>query len=231
MRDDFLDPQCRPCTLDIYVIRSAILRALKDAMPRFSGTLVDVGCGDMPYRSLFTDAGGAVQVYIGLDVDNALHRKPDLQWNGTTIPLADKTADCILATEVLEHLPDPGIVLKEICRVLRPGGAFFFTTPFIWPLHEVPNDQYRFTPFSLGRHLWEAGFTEIDVKPLGGWNSALAQMIGLWVRRSLSPGVVRTILTWATLPVIWGLVKSDRLPTGFTESQMVSGLTGIAVKR
>jgi len=88
-----------------------------------------------------------------------------------------------IATEVFEHCPDPEIVMKEIWRVLKLGGILFFTVPFLWNLHETPYDEYRYTPFALKRHLTQSGFTEIEIKAMGGWDAALAQMLGLWVRR------------------------------------------------
>jgi len=73
--------------------------------------------------------------------------------------------------------------MKEIWRVLKPGGILFFTVPFLWNLHEIPYDEYRYTPFALKRHLTQSGFNEIEIKAMGGWDAALAQMLGLWVRR------------------------------------------------
>jgi hypothetical protein len=52
MLEQFLAPSCTPRNLDIFLVRSAILRALQDTAQYFSGTLLDVGCGYMPYKSL-----------------------------------------------------------------------------------------------------------------------------------------------------------------------------------
>ena len=53
----------------------------------------------------------------------------------------------------------------------------------LWPLHDVPYDECRYTPFAIKRHLRNAGFEQFRLKPLGGWDASLAQMIGLWILR------------------------------------------------
>ena len=132
---------------------------------------------------------------------------------------------------MLEHCPEPEIVLKEVFRVLKPEGVFFFTVPFLWNLHEVPNDEYRYTPFSLERHLKNSGFNNIEIKATGGWHAAMAQMLGLWVRRSPMSNAKRNWLSVLLKPVIRFLIKIDKTAqVTFTEGQMITGLYGIATK-
>jgi hypothetical protein len=52
--------------------------------------------------------------------------------------------------------------------MLKPGSLLFFTVSFLWPLHDVPRDAYRYTPFALERHLRNSGFAQIKLKALGG---------------------------------------------------------------
>jgi len=235
---DFLDPPLVPSNLDRYVIRSSILRAFKRTLPRLHGVLLDVGCGQMPYKPLLCADGSLVEQYLGLDFQSGRHSKhcqPDLIWDGKTIPLDDGTIDSVIATEVFEHCPDPETVMKEIWRVLKPGGILFFTVPFLWNLHETPNDEYRYTPFSLERHLAQAGFSHIEINAMGGWDAALAQMIGLWTRRRLKGSnrrqkLLRETLSRLTLPLIGFLYRRDRPPEDFKEGTMIAGLAGTASK-
>lgn len=222
-------------TLDIFYIRHSIFRALKKYLPKFTGNLLDIGCGKMPYRD-FVLTHSKVKKYVGLDIETALAYdtaiKPDYTWDGVTMPFNDASFDCAIGTEVLEHCPEPEVVLKEVYRFLKPGGVFFFTVPFLWNLHEVPHDAYRYTPFSLERHLKNSGFTEITTKATGGWHASMAQMLGLWVRRSPMASKKRVILSKLLKPIIKYLIKLDKPETvQFKEGQMITGLYGVAKKR
>jgi SAM-dependent methyltransferase len=157
--------------------------------------------------------------------------KPDLLWDGKTIPLADNSIDCAIATEVFEHCFEVEPVMREIWRVLKPGGSLFFTVPFLWPLHEVPYDAVRYTPFSLNRYLEKVGFSKIDLRALGGWDASFAQMIGLWSRRRLMSKRKRKFISMLALPIIRYLLKKDRATTVlFKESSMITGIKGVAYK-
>lgn len=156
--------------------------------------------------------------------------KPDLFWDGKQIPLEDKTVDCALATEVFEHCPNPEIVMREALRVLKPGGFIFFTVPFLWSLHDVPHDEYRYTPFALERHLRNSGFYHIKLEALGGWDASLAQMIGLWARRRPISPWKRAILSRLLTPVVRYLTEHDQQPSVFSNSTMITGITGTAFK-
>lgn len=228
LQREFLEPQCRVTRLDNYAVRRAIVQALRTQLPHFSGTVVDIGCGHMPYRSLVLTAPSRANKYIGVDLTHNIYRKPDLEWDGITLPLESGTVEVVLATELLEHCPDPELVMKEAFRVLKPGGILFFTVPFLWPLHDVPHDQYRYTPFALERHCRKTGFEETAINALGGWDASLSQMIGLWVRRRPMATRTRTILSWLVLPLVRYLHANDELPQQFEESSMCTGFWGIA---
>ncbi len=220
--------------LDAYFIRTSILKALNNDIKFFKGHLLDIGCGKMPYKNYILNHS-AVEKYIGLDIESALMYdcdvKPDYTWDGITMPFEIDQFDSAFGTEVLEHCPKPEIILKEVNRVLKPGGVFFFTVPFLWPLHEVPHDEFRYTPFSVKRFLQEAGFENIQIKATGGWHASMAQMIGLWVRRAPLKRRTKTILSYILKPVIKYLIQKDEfLKKNFTESQMITGISGIAYK-
>lgn len=226
--DPFLDPRGVPSRLFDYRLRRDIRDALAAQLPRFTGTLLDVGCGDMPYKPLLT----GVTRYIGLDVEGGMHGRPDLCFNGVHIPLRDAEVDCAIATEVLEHCPEPEALLREIARVLKPSGVFFFTVPFFWPIHEAPHDYHRFTPFALRRMLERGGFGQVEIAAHSGWDASLAQMIGLWTRyRGMRPWK-RRVLSWLLLPVVHLLNAIDKKSTDpNSECTMTTGFSGTARKR
>ena len=235
MNNQFIDVKLKHANLDRFVIRKAIFEAIKKNLSGFTGDFLDVGCGKMPYKEYILK-NSSVNEYVGLDIESALiydeNCSPDLLWDGNKIPLEENSFDCAFATEVLEHCPEPEVVLKEVLRVLKPGGHFFFTVPFLWNLHEVPNDEYRYTPFSLERHLKNSGFNTIEIKATGGWHASMAQMLGLWVRRSPMPDKKRNFLAYFIKPIMKYLIKIDSPEKiKFTDGQMITGLYGTAYKK
>lgn len=234
MSDNFTEIAMTTANLDRYLVRTSIFEALKISSQNFAGNLLDIGCGKMPYREyLLRDS--PIDSYTGLDIESAIEYdssiSADFTWDGVTMPFENDSYGCAFGTEVLEHCPDPECILCEVHRVLKPGGVFFFTVPFLWNLHEVPHDEYRYTPFSLERHLKNSGFKEIDIKALGGWHASMAQMLGLWVRRSPMTPRMRKILSYVLLPIVRKLITLDgKNKPSFVEGQMITGLYGIARK-
>lgn len=234
LKDNFINIPFTVKNLDRYIVRISIFKALKNNLSKFSGRLLDAGCGKMPYREYILDNSNVHQ-YVGLDIESAKiydkHVRPDVTWDGKLMPLQDAEFETVFATEVLEHCPDPEDFLNEVYRVLKPQGIFFFTVPFLWNLHEVPNDEYRYTPFSLERHLRNCKFSEISIHATGGWHASLAQLLGLWVRRAPINRVMRAILSVFFMPLIRLLMRLD---TGkeihFKEGTMITGLYGLAKK-
>jgi hypothetical protein len=204
--------------LDIYYVRKSILRALESNLSRFKGIVLDVGCGIMPYRELILERNKNVTSYVGLDYENSLDPeyamgKPDLFWKGDIIPVNDNTADVIIATELFEFL--------------------FYTVPFLWNLHLIPYDEYRYTPFSLKRHLMNAGFMNIEMRALGGLDASLAQMMGIWYNNRPLKASHKKYLGSIFIALINRLIKADAKvdkATLFTEGSMITGITGTASK-
>lgn len=232
--DDFTNLKITKNNLDVYQIRVKIFNFIKSSLSLFSGEILDVGCGKMPYKKYILE-NSKVTEYIGLDIDDALvydkKIKPDYTWDGIRMPFENDTFECAIGTEVLEHCPNPEIILKEIYRVLKPGGVFLFTVPFLWNLHEVPHDEYRYTPFSLERHLKNSGFRDVTIKATGGWHASMAQMLGLWVRRSPMRHKKRQLLSWLVKPAIKYLISLDKPErVQFKNGQMITGLSGFVKK-
>lgn len=84
---------------------------------------------------------------------------------------APDSADLILLLEVLEHLYDPVLALKNVKSTLRPGGKLVVSAPFLYPFHADPFDYYRYTDVGLEHLLKE--FDDIRVYRLGSrWTVA-----------------------------------------------------------
>lgn len=193
----------------------------------FSGDLLDVGCGEMPYKNLILESS-RVKNYVGVDIENESYQrvlKPDLFWDGEKLPVADKCYNCSLLIEVLEHVQDPESVLSEVHRILKEGGYLLITVPFLWPLHDVPYDEYRYTPFALKRLMKEAGFKIIKMEGFGSWHASMASMIALYCRRALT-GRKRSVASRLMKPLISYLHRKDEKldKTNLNKGHMLTGI-------
>lgn len=141
---------------------------LKMLLPACRGTVLDVGCGAQPYRQLLPSGA----CYLGIDTINAQahfgYDMPDtLYFDGPRWPVADASVDTVIATETLEHVPDPEVFLSEARRALRPGGTLILTVPFSARWHYVPHDYWRFTPSGLKQLLVGQRFNDLRVYARG----------------------------------------------------------------
>ncbi|MDD2680637.1 MAG: class I SAM-dependent methyltransferase [Patescibacteria group bacterium] len=222
--DDFIYIKFRRHTASIYFIRKSIFTALKDNIKYLKGKLLDIGCGKMPYKNYILD-NSEVTTYLGIDIDTAIvydsNVKPDIIWDGKNIPEGSNCFDSILATEVLEHCPEPEVIFKEAFRVLRDGGVMFITTPFVFPLHESPHDEYRLTPYSIERMAKNSGFKHVDIFPLGGVNAVLAQVIFSYKNKYIKLFLI---------PLIYLLIKFDKKTEIFKDGVLFTGICAILKK-
>jgi SAM-dependent methyltransferase len=104
------------------------------------------------------DLGDRV-IDVGVDVGNprrwispgyqtlGLGDAEDIHGDVLALPLDDNSIDGFVLTEVLEHCTDPPRAIREVWRVLKPGGLLLVTSPFVWPEHATANyrDYWRFT--------------------------------------------------------------------------------------
>jgi len=236
---DYRDLKLTHKNMDVYFpLTQKVAYIQKIAPVYFNGVLLDLGCGRMPYKKLIEEKSGITQ-YIGMDIENPVYQqdafKPDLFWDGKTIPLESSSVNTVILVEVLEHTPDPANILKEVNRVLATGGVVFITVPFVWNLHDVPYDEYRYTPFALERMFQQAGFSDIVIETFGNWHAAQAQFLACWVRRSYMSKSARKILSRLLLPVVKYLYKKDQViykdySRKFVEGAMCTGFSVIAKK-
>ena len=76
----------------------------------------------------------------------------DITKNNSTI-IKDNTFDFVLCTEVLEHTIQPFDAIKEIYRILKPGGILFLSVPCNFRIHGPLPDNLRFTQYGIQKAL------------------------------------------------------------------------------
>jgi SAM-dependent methyltransferase len=127
------------------------------------GTVLDIGCGTAPYRDEISHLGSA---YIPVDWPNSRHQMSHVRVFADVaqaLPFSDAVANTIVAFQVMEHLAEPEVFLKECYRLLAPGGRLILTLPFLWPVHEAPHDFFRYTSHGLSYLLNKHGFDVIEI--------------------------------------------------------------------
>ncbi len=125
-------------------------------------TLVDLGCGEMPYRDTIERTGTS---YQGADLDDRADLKIDTTGR---VDLHDQSADAVLSVQVLEHVRDLDAYCREIRRLLRPDGKLFLSTHGTWLYHPHPEDHRRWTRTGLAADLESRGFRVEEMKALVG---------------------------------------------------------------
>ena len=88
-----------------------------------------------------------------------------MRGDATRLPFADATFDCVVTSEVLEHIQDDVAAIAELARVLRPGGSLAVTVPTWWPekINWMLSDEYH-APISVGGHVRIYSATELKAK-------------------------------------------------------------------
>jgi SAM-dependent methyltransferase len=111
--------------------------------------------------------------------------------------------DLVIAEQVFEHILWPYRAGRNVHAILRPGGYFLVTTPFLLPIHEVPVDCSRWTPLGMKHFLAECGFAidDIQVDSWGNKPCVKANLNG-WVtyvrwRHSLRNDPKFPVVVWA----------------------------------
>lgn len=134
--------------------------------------VLDVGAGSAPYRKAFAHCEYQSQDFAQLKPDQLRYRgygAIDYVCDASAIPVPDASFDAVLCTEMLEHVPEPIRVVRELARILKPEGLLILTAPLGSGIHQEPFHFYGgYTPYWYRRFLPEAGFDRIQIEPNAG---------------------------------------------------------------
>ena len=144
---------------------------LKNIADKAQGEILDIGCSKIqnPYLN--------PKKTIGVDLDipeNPIYSVIQSDLN-EKLPFKEAMFDTVTAGEILEHLENPLFTLKEIYRILKPGGALIVTIPngwldmFMMYLNKSQEHIMIFCPNLFFRILKEANFKSIQFKRITKW--------------------------------------------------------------
>jgi SAM-dependent methyltransferase len=172
-------------TNPFFIARRGLMKNIKEVSAEVKGRVLDVGCGNKPYKELFS-----FSEYIGVDIDNPGHdhsnEDVDVFYDGKTLPFSENSFDSVITNQVLEHVFTPEKFLFEINRVLKSDGTLLLTVPFVWDEHEQPNDFARYSSFGLRYVLENSGFQIVSSKKSVADFRVVFQIAILFVYKKIS---------------------------------------------
>lgn len=199
------------------------------APPRTPPRILDVGCGPGNTLRRLARWGTAVGFDFSPDALGFARGKGlgrVVSGDSTALPIQSGSIDCVVALDVIEHVADDGAALREIARVLRPGGSFLLTVPAsmaLWRYHDVAYGHFRrYRRRELVERVRDAGLTieacdffkSLFFLPL--WILARLEALGLLPRRDNFYAVPRWLNAVLESAIVWerrsGL--AGRLPFG-----------------
>ena len=145
---------------------------LSDAVPP-GDIVLDYGCGNRPYAQILSQK---FKRYVGADLQG--NTAADLILDEECkLPITTPLADCVLSSQVLEHVADPRAYLAEALRVLKPRGTLVLSTHGAWQYHPDPEDNWRWTVSGLQLEIRRAGFEIVRVDSV---LSRVSAVLMLW---------------------------------------------------
>jgi SAM-dependent methyltransferase len=131
--------------------------------------VVDLGCGAGNSVDYFRSKNPAIE-WIGVDVESSpevnTRNRTDAAFrtfDGVHIPFDDETVDLIYCHQVLEHVRFPNDLLRDVSRVLKPGGYLVGSTSHLEPYHSYSHQN--FTPYGFYTRAKFAGLNVTAIRP------------------------------------------------------------------
>lgn len=147
--------------------------------------ILDAGAGEQQFKRFCGHLDYVAQDFgrydgagndAGLQMGSWSQEDLDIISDITTIPEPDASFDAVLCVEVLEHLPEPVLAIKELSRLLRTGGQLILTAPFCSLTHFAPyHFSTGFNRYFYETHLAAQGFEIVELEQNGNFFEYIAQ--------------------------------------------------------
>lgn len=131
--------------------------------------IMDLGCGTGSSLDYFRMKNTDVR-WVGLDIEEspevAARRREDgvfCSFDGVNMPFRENTFDLVFCNQVLEHVRQPGPLINEVRRVLKPRAHFIGSVSHLEPYHSY--SFWNYTPYALSVLIEDAGLTLLELRP------------------------------------------------------------------
>ena len=145
---------------EFFILKRRITRLIKDVPKSKQDLILDVGCGELPYYHRLVK--GRI-----ISTDMKKSKTTDIICDSHNIPLKKERFDKLICINSFYYFSDPFKAINEFSRVLKKDGKLIMAMPFIYPIHDVPVDKYRFTEYGI-RNLLKNDFEIKKIKVVGG---------------------------------------------------------------
>lgn len=152
-------------------------RWVLSAIPEGTGHALDLGGGRGELHSPLKSRG---YTYVNLDY-RPCEGNRSVRGDATRLPFADSSFNLVVSSDSLEHFTDPQDVVREVRRILTPGGTFVIWVPFMHPFHS--DDYFRYTPIGLRLLMDRAGLEFVRLESPLWIFSVSAQMVVVILRQ------------------------------------------------
>ena len=147
-----------------------------------NGIVLEIGSGKDYQKNNFKDM---CDEWVSFDY-NIRSNTIDIQGDGQCLPFKDGVFDCVVSIDVLEHVPYPEKMIKEIQRVLKKDGILILSTPWFFYLHEEPYNFFHFSKYGLDRLMKDNNLKVISNKPIAGAVSTFGLLLTILVTKLFS---------------------------------------------
>ncbi|MGO9370392.1 MAG: class I SAM-dependent methyltransferase [Terriglobales bacterium] len=171
-----------------------IFEAGLDRLPGFGLSVLDIGGRLQPYRPLL---GGRTKSYVAVDLQ--VTPLVNVEAAAEALPFRDEQFDFVICTQVFEYLPDPGLAVAEIKRVLRQGGVLFLSAPAVF-LQDNKKECWRFLPEGLRYLLRE--FETVEVTPEGSSLTGFFRTCNVFLIAFFRPRILAPLWQWTAVPFL-----------------------------
>lgn len=167
---------------------------------RSTDLVLDAGAGKAPYKKHFAHAKYESADFC--EVNKPYYDSLTHVCSLESIPVEDSRYDAVILTQVLEHIPEPQVVLAELNLVTKSGGKLWLTVPLFYPEHEQPYDFFRYTQFSLTRLCEQAGYELEEIEWLEGYFGTLGFQMEFVARNiPIFPSPNKSLMDFIRAPV------------------------------